>query len=138
MNRERTAPAKGFNPFADLIGLEIKEATPGFSRCELETTDELCNPHKVLHGGVLFSLADTGMGVALHMDLDRGQHCATIEIKIAYFRPVREGRLVCATRVVQKGRRFAFLESEITNGERLVAKATGTFVINGSESMVSD
>jgi acyl-CoA thioesterase len=132
MKQEDTTPRKGFNPFADLIGLEITDAKKGFSRCELNATPELCNPNKVLHGGVLFSMADTGMGVALHMGLDRGQHCATIEIKIAYFRPVTDGRLVCESRVIQQGRRFAFLESEITNGERLVAKATGTFVINGT------
>ena len=121
-----------FSPFAELIGLRFTELSSGESCCELDTTASLFNTNGILHGGVAYSLADTGMGAALFAGLEKGQSCATIEIKIAYFRPVTDGRLVCESRVVQQGRRFAFLESEITNGERLVAKATGTFVINGT------
>jgi len=39
------------------------------------------------------------------------------------------GTLVCDTTVINKGRRVAALESEVRNGERLVAKALGTFAI---------
>jgi acyl-coenzyme A thioesterase PaaI-like protein len=41
--------------------------------------------------------------------------------------PVASGRLTCDTRVVHRGKRIAILESEVRNGEQLVAKATGTY-----------
>lgn len=121
--------SKGFSPFADLLGLHFSELRPGFSRCELDAAEHMFNPNGILHGGVIFSMADTGMGAALHVALDAGRHCATIEIKIVYLRPVRRGRLVCDTTLVQKGKRIAVLESEVKNGDKLVAKALGTFAI---------
>ena len=87
------------------------------------------NPHKVLHGGVLYAMADTGMGGALYSLLKEDELCATIEIKISYFRYVKVGKVICDTKIIHKGKRFGILESEIKNNEQLVAKANGTFSI---------
>ncbi len=105
----------------------------GRSRCEVQVREELFNPHGVLHGGVLYSMADTGMGGALYSILGEGESCTTVEIKIAYLAAVSSGILVCDTHVIDRRSRLAILESEIVNrspdGERLVAKALGTFYI---------
>ncbi|MEZ4481811.1 MAG: PaaI family thioesterase [Dehalococcoidia bacterium] len=77
---------------------------------------ELMNPHVTLHGGVMYSLADQSMGAAVYTRLEPGESCATIEIKMVYIAAVREGTLDCETRVVNKGRRVAVLESEVRNG----------------------
>ena len=58
-----------------------------------------------------------------------GEICATIEIKIGYFKPVFEGTLVCEATVLNKGKSVASLEAVIRNGEQLVSKASGTFSI---------
>lgn len=118
-----------FHPFADLIGLVVDAHDANTSTCSIEVTDRLLNPHRVAHGGVLYSLADTGMGAALYPSLADGELCATIEIRIAYFKPVAAGRLVCHSVVTHRGRRTAHLESEIRNGEQLVAKASGSYAI---------
>ena len=102
---------------------------PGYSQCALQVHEGLLNPNGTLHGGVVYTLADTGMGAAVFAALQEGESCATIEIKISYLRAVREGELRCETRVVHRGRRMAFVESEVHNRGRLVAKATGTFAI---------
>ena len=119
----------GFHPFGDLIGLVFTTYGDGSSRCELEARKELYNPHGVLHGGVLYSMADTGMGGALYSILEENELCTTVEIKIAYFAAVESGRLTCDTRVIERRSRIAILESEIKNEDRLVAKALGTFYI---------
>ncbi|MHA1915753.1 MAG: PaaI family thioesterase [Promethearchaeota archaeon] len=121
--------SKGFDPFGDLIGLEFTKLEKGHSQCKLKITPQLLNPHKVLHGAVSYALADTGMGAALYSSLEEGQLCATVEIKITYFKPVTTGTLVCETKVINKGKRISTLESKITNNERLVSKAYGTFSI---------
>jgi acyl-CoA thioesterase len=74
-------------------------------------------------------MADTGMGAALYSLLEEKELCATIEVKISYFKPVKEGVLICNTKVIHKGRSISALESEIMNNEKLVAKASGTFSI---------
>ncbi len=119
-----------FNPFGELIGLNFSECENGYSRCALEVNEKLFNPHKVLHGGVVYSLADTGMGAALYSDLAEDELCATVEIKIAYFVAVTSGTLTCDTRVIHRSRRIAVLESEVRNNGRLTAKAMGTFSVS--------
>jgi acyl-CoA thioesterase len=129
MTNNKPLQTKGFHPFGDMIGLNITKFDKGFSQCVLEVENKLMNPHKTLHGGVIYSMADTGMGIALYPLLEKDELCATIEVKISYFKPVREGKLICDTKVIYKGKNFSSLESEIKNGEILVGKATGTFSI---------
>lgn len=124
--------SNGVNPFGELIGLRFIQAEKGTSRCSIEVDHKLLNPHGVVHGGVIYSMADTGMGAALYTRLGESESCATIEIKIAYFKPVASGTLVCDSKVIHKSKRIATLESEIRNGEQLVAKAMGTFFIISS------
>jgi len=120
---------KGFHPFGDLIGLSFTKFENGYSQCTLDVVDKLLNPHKVVHGGVLYSMADTGMGAALYSNLDKNELCTTIEIKIIYFKAVKSGALICDTKVIHKGKKIATMESEIINDEQIVAKAIGTFSI---------
>jgi acyl-CoA thioesterase len=129
MGKEMPADMSGFNPFGDLIGLHFEKCESGQSRCTLEVEQRLLNPHGAVHGGVLYSMADTGMGGAMYTVMEKEELCATIEIKIVYFKAVRSGTLVCDTRIISRGRRVAALESEITNDGRLVAKASGTFSV---------
>lgn len=121
--------SKGFNPFGELVGLNFTQCENGYSQCFLEVVGNLLNPHGFLHGGVVYSLADTGMGGALYTRLDENELCATVEIKIVYFRPVTSGTVTCDTKVIHKGKTIAFLESEIVNIDRPIAKALGTFSI---------
>jgi acyl-CoA thioesterase len=115
--------------FQKVIGLDVCERANGMSRARIAIGDEHMNPHGVVHGAVIYALADTGMGAALYTRLDEAESCATIEIKIAYMASAREGELECETRLISKGRRVAFLESEVRNEGKLVAKAMGTFAV---------
>ncbi|MBM3166627.1 MAG: PaaI family thioesterase, partial [Chloroflexi bacterium] len=114
---------------AELIGLHFALIKDGRSQCTLEVNGNLMNPHNVLHGGVVYSMADTGMGAALYSRLNEGEICATVEIKVAYFAAVSSGTLVCNTRVIHKSQAIAVMESEIENDGKLVAKAMGTYSI---------
>ena len=129
MNDKAGDAGKRRFPFLDHIGLAVREQEPGSSTCALTVAPFHFNSSGLVHGAVIFALADTGMGAALYAALEKGQHCATIEIKIVYLRPVTEGHLICRTTLIQKTRRFAVLESEVKNDDRLVAKAMGTFAI---------
>ncbi len=118
-----------YHPYGDLIGLKIDKQEIGFSKCSLEIVEQLYNPNKVVHGGVIFALADTGMGAALHPGLEKGEICATIEIKINYYHPVKSGIITCISEVINRGRSVANMESKIYCEDLLVAKANGNFSI---------
>jgi len=117
------------HPFAELIGLTVEEQRAGFSRCTLQVAEHHRNPHNVVHGAVIYALADTGMGAALYPTLADGEICATIEVKINYFKPVASGLVTCITEVVNRGRTIANLQSRVFSGETLVAQANGNYSI---------
>ena len=122
------APKKKLR-FVHHVGMKIDEATAGHARGSLEISDMHRNGTGVAHGGALFTLADTCMGAALYNSLEPGEICATIEIKIGYFKPVFDGTLVCEATLLNKGKSVASLEATIRNGNQLVSKASGTFAI---------
>ncbi len=127
MSRPKLAEQK--HPYADLIDLVVDEQRAGFSRCVLTVGEKHLNPHHVVHGAVLYAMADTGMGAALYPTLDEGEICATIQITVNYFKPVYEGQVVCVTGVINRGKSVANLESRLMVGDTLVASANGNYSI---------
>lgn len=117
------------HPFAKLIDLRYLEQGPGHSRCKVTIDEKHLNPNKVVHGAVIFALADIGMGAAVQPSLAEGELCATVEIKINYFKPVREGDLICSTVLINRGKTLANLDASVYCGDVLVAKANGTYAI---------
>jgi uncharacterized protein (TIGR00369 family) len=117
------------NPFADHVGFSMEPGAPGESTARLVIQPQHLNPNGVLHGAVLYAMADTGMGAAVFPTLAPGELCATIEIKMTYFKAQARGDVVCRTVLVNRGKRVAYLESSAYAGEVLLGKATGTYAI---------
>ena len=121
------------HPFAELLGIKIDNKHEGHCTCSIPFSNKLLNPNDVVHGGVIYSLADTGMGGALQSVLCESELCATIEVKITYLNPAIPGsNLVCHARVLKKGRRVAMMESDVYSDDRMIAKASGSFAVLGS------
>ena len=123
----RLPPPDRLGAFIHLLGIRFTKGDYGYCECVLEVTEKLLNYVKTLHGGVFSTLADTGMAAALYTTFEEGELPATIEIKVNYLGTVTAGVLSCQSTVIQKSGTIAFVESEIKNDGRLVAKATGTF-----------
>jgi acyl-CoA thioesterase len=117
------------HPFAELINLQVIEQRAGFCKCSLTVDNKHLNPHHVVHGAVLYALADTGMGAALYPTLSAGEICATIQITMNYFKPVPSGVIVCTTEMINRGKAVAHLESRLFVSEVLVATANGNYSI---------
>jgi acyl-CoA thioesterase len=129
MPKKITSELKGLDRFGKHAGLTFTKWGKGYSQCVLKVNDLLLNPYGTVHGGALFTMADSGMGFALVPTLEEGERCASIEVSIVYLKPVTSGTLTCDTTVIKKSSKSAILESEIKSGGQLVAKALGTWVI---------
>jgi len=118
--------------FRELLGIELDVEEPGAARLTLEAAARHLNPAGTVHGGAIATLVDTAMGQAVATELG-DQVPVTVEIKINYLEPGREGTLVATARVHKRGRRFTVLEAEVTQQETgdLVAFGTGTFTTIG-------
>jgi uncharacterized protein (TIGR00369 family) len=90
------------------------------------------NPMGIVHGGYAASLLDSACGCAVHSKLSATQGYTTLEIKVAYHRPMDKdtGRVQAEGRVIQFGRRAAFAESRLIGADgRLYASATSTLLV---------
>ena len=116
--------------FTDWMGVEYLVDESGLRRVALTLTPQHMSLANRVHGGVLFTLLDTALGGAVVNALPDGKGCATLEIKINYFRPIQHGRLTAEGRLVNRSRHTAYAEGEVLNEEgKILAKASGTFFI---------
>ncbi|HEX2251886.1 MAG TPA: PaaI family thioesterase [Thermoanaerobaculia bacterium] len=117
-------------PITELLGVRPRSLGDGRAEVEMDATARLHNAMGILHGGVLVDLADVAIGVALATAVEEGETFSTLQSGITYLRPVQQGRLVAAARVVQRGRTIAHMECEIRDDrERPVARITSSLVI---------
>ena len=123
------SPDPGVGPFAALLGVHRTAMADGRARFELDLRPEHLNPHGVVHGGVVYALADYAMGGALTSRLRPGERCATLEIKINYLAPASDGRLAAEAWVVERTTRVGVLQASVLAGDRPIALAIGTFFI---------
>jgi acyl-CoA thioesterase len=116
--------------FTDSLGVRTLGMQDGAFVLELELEPRHMSRAARAHGGVLFSLLDTALGRAVIAELPPGRGCATVEMKINYFRPVQAGRIRASGRCVQRTKSLAYAEGDIVNDEgKLLARATGTFFL---------
>jgi acyl-CoA thioesterase len=127
--KSTNTPSSSGNPFADHVGFVVESDQPGHSRAQLAVAPHHLNPNRVVHGAVLYAMADTGMGFVVASTLGQGEMCATIEIKMTYFKAITDRDVVCRTVLINRGKRVAYLESSVHAGELLIAKASGTYAI---------
>ena len=115
--------------FIEHVGVEFHAAAPGKSIATLQVLPHHFNTVGVVHGGAIFTLADTGMAAALIPDLKEGESCATSNLTINYFRPVLSGPIVCTAEIVNRGKTLANIEGECRVAGKLVARANGTWAV---------
>jgi len=116
---------------SQLLGFEVVTAHAGVGKARIQVDERLMHPHQIVHGGVIFTLADTAMGMALMSVLPAGAPFGTVEAKINFLLPVRTGELLAEAGIVHQGRSTAVLEATVYNidGEerRAIARILGTF-----------
>lgn len=124
--RDRVAAS----PFHAGLGLTVDRARAGEVSLSVDTVPEQQNLQGLVHGGVLATLADMAMGLAVRSAIDAGRRHVTIELGIHYLRPARPGRVQARGEIVRVGTQIAFARAEISDaGGRLLATATGTFAV---------
>ena len=125
--------AEGYDafPLQSFLGFDVRDGPDGAVVAFLEVDDRHLNPNGIVHGGVVFTLADTAMGRATMAVLGDGQICASIEVSVRYLRPIPGGRLVATASVLRAGRRIVHLECGITvdGDDRPVAVLQGSFAV---------
>lgn len=120
-------------PNCDLtLGMVCEDKSePGRTRWRMVADERFSNPAGVMQGGFMAAFCDSAMGAAT-VTFARGRkvRSANVEMKVSFTGAVRPGAvLVCTAEVVAGGSRVAFTEARVTDGDRLVATASSTYVL---------
>lgn len=112
--------------FRENLGIRKVLAEEGYAKAEMIISPSHLNVHGILHGGCIFSLADTTSGMAV---VSFGHSVTTVTGNINYLRPGKDTKkLTAAARVVKHGRTFTVCNAEVFDDkESLIATTTMTF-----------
>ncbi|MBR1470541.1 MAG: PaaI family thioesterase [Lachnospiraceae bacterium] len=112
------------NRYMQSIGIELLELKEGYARGRLPFSEDIVNPYGSMHGGVLYSLADTIAGLAA---CTCGRYSSTIDGGLHYLRPAMGTAYVyCEAHVLRQGRQIAVYRAELLD-DRGVLLDTGEF-----------
>lgn len=113
--------------------MKVTELQRGYAKVEMVIDEQILNVHGFVHGGALFSLADTVAGAA---SFATGRDSVTLTGTINYIKPGRGGRLIGIAQEISAGRTTGVYEVFIFNDEDvLLCRATFTMFFLDSDKM---
>jgi uncharacterized protein (TIGR00369 family) len=118
-------------PMAEKLGFNLVELERGRVVFAATPDRSVYNPLGAVHGGYAATLLDSACGIAVHSQLGANRGHTTLELKVSYLRGLsdRSGTVRATGRVLSLGRRVAFAEATLHDGEgRLCATATSTLL----------
>jgi acyl-CoA thioesterase len=116
-------------PFLHALGVEFLGMENGHAEVALTLAPHHMNSWQVGHGGVTMTLLDVAMAMAGRSLEPTAQGGVTVEMKTSFLQPAGKPgqRLVAKGKAFHRSTTMVFCEGEVWQGERLVAKAMGTF-----------
>jgi acyl-CoA thioesterase len=118
------------SPFHAGLGIGVVEASEGRVHLALQASAQHENLQGSIHGGVLATLADTAMGLAVRTAIEQGRPHITIELGVHYLRPASPGAIEAIGTVVRVGSQIAYAEADVTTPDgTLLARASGTYTV---------
>lgn len=110
------------NPFMDYNHIEAVDCGPDDSEVTLIIRPESRNAHGVVHGGMLFSMADCVAGLTARGD---GRDYVTQSCHMNFMHNVSEGTLHAVGHAISRGGTVVIVRVEIrTDGGKLLAEGT--------------
>ena len=109
-------------------GLELKKIDENYYSFSSIIKEIHLNNGKIVHGGYLATIADTGMGTVAHVVSNK--KCVTISLEVKFISAglldqVLKGKI----KIQKKTRSLIFITCEIFNSEGIVITASGIWKI---------
>ncbi|MGB9661932.1 MAG: hydroxyphenylacetyl-CoA thioesterase PaaI [Moorellaceae bacterium] len=110
--------------FPQSLGIQLLDLAPGVAKVAMTLTEAMLNFHGIGHGGAIFTLADTALGLASN---SHGQKAVALSVTINYISPALPGsKLIATAREQYTTRRTGVYDITIMDeSERVIALARG-------------
>jgi len=117
-------------PYFGLLSIELKSLEWGRSYLEVEIQEKHMQPYGMVHGGVHASIVDAACFWALWTQVDGDVGLTTVEMKLNYLAPVKEGRMIAKGKSIRIGRTLGLAEAFVVDHKGgLVAHGTSTLMV---------
>lgn len=116
-------------PFLTDMGVEFLGMGNGEATLALDLQPRHMNSWRVTHGGVTMTLLDVAMSMAGRSLQPEVQAGVTVDMHTTFLQPGGNAgaRIVAKGKAYHRSTTMCFCEGEVWHGDKLVAKATGTF-----------
>ena len=88
------------SPFAQLLGIRHHPTVDGLGLASMTIEDKHRQRAGVVQGGIIVTLADYAFHLACETRLSAGQTAVTVELKVNFLAPAKDGELRAAARIV--------------------------------------
>jgi len=105
-------------------GIEIEEVRSGYARLRMILRPDMLNGHRIAHGGMVFSLADTAFAYVCN---GRNERAVAAQASIVFLDAAQDGEVLIAEgqEVSRVGRSGVTRVNVRTSGGRSIAEFTG-------------
>lgn len=115
--------------FAERLGAHDPEADDGRARLRFEAGEEHLNAAGTVHGGVLATLVDTAMGLAVRSTTGDEDVPATSQLTVTYLRPGKPGSMEVTAQVRTRGEHLTVCDADVRQDGRDLVHAVATFAL---------
>ena len=108
-------------------GLYIVDVKENYAKIGVDITEKSLNPFGIVHGGLIYTLADSVMGISLATS---GRSGVTVNSTIDYLSPGKGKKLFAETEIIKDGKTIVVLRATIKDeNDTLVAVSNGTYYL---------
>ena len=120
-------------PFDSTLGVDILESKQRYAKLSLPFQKSLTNPYGSLHGGVISTLADSAMAVAVFSTYPDNLFY-TRRLNIKFVSQAKKGPVFAEAYIVNQKKKFVFGKVTVKDiDNQLIAEALTTFVLNNKQ-----
>lgn len=118
------------SPFVRWMGMDLSAIGDGTCELRLPVEPYHLNPGGIVHGGIIATMLDAAIGIALRTRLAADRSHVTVNLGVSFLRPLSAGTLIARGRAVHSGERIGQGEADLFDEhERLLARGTAAFLI---------
>lgn len=107
----------------------IEKVDAGHVQARWAPPPRFLNGHGVIQGGFASAACDFVMAAAVASMLPAGKMFTSVNLALTYHKPLAPKSYVILADIVRLGRRTAYAEAEIRQGEKLLVSANGSLLV---------
>ncbi len=116
--------------YFSLLSMRLTCFDTGSSSVEIDLADKHLQPFGVVHGGVFATIIDAAAFWAVWAEVAEDDGITSVDLKLNYLAPAREGRLTARGRRIKLGKTLGLADAEdLDSAGRVVAHGASTLIV---------